>query len=83
MGFHQKGPEIPNLNATLDDCSSVAAQVHWDTMWQAIQPELMERPADPKCSLDVERVLFCSIFDVASHWTMDTNMAKTAAQREQ
>ena len=25
---HQKGPETPKAKATLDDCSSVAAQVH-------------------------------------------------------
>jgi hypothetical protein len=51
-------------------------------MWQAIQPELMERPADPKCSLDVEMVLLCSILDVASHWTIDTKIANTAAGKQ-
>merc|ERR1719482_2097487 len=42
---YQKGPETPYWKATLDDCRSVAAQVHCETMTEAVSPILMLRPA--------------------------------------
>ena len=50
---HQKGPDTPYFHATLEDCSSVAAHVQWDTMSTAMRPVLMVRPAQLNCSLDV------------------------------
>ena len=35
---YQKGPEMPNWNATLEDCSRVAAHVHFDTISHAHKP---------------------------------------------
>ena len=42
---HQKGPLTPYFQATLLDCRSVAAQVHWETMTEAVSPVLTMRPA--------------------------------------
>ncbi len=50
---HQKGPDTPYCQATLEDCSRVAAQVQWLTMSTAIRPVLMVRPAQLNCSDDV------------------------------
>jgi hypothetical protein len=42
---YQNGPDMPYLNATLEDCNNVAAQVHWETMTEAVRPCLTVRPA--------------------------------------
>mmetsp|Transcript_32219 Transcript_32219/g.104695 ORF Transcript_32219/g.104695 Transcript_32219/m.104695 type:complete len:218 (+) Transcript_32219:2081-2734(+) len=42
---YQNGPDTPKFHATLDDWRSVAAQVHWETMTDAVRPVLTERPA--------------------------------------
>merc|ERR1719158_783206 len=42
---YQKGPETPYVHATFEDCSSVAAQVHWETMTDAVSPVFTVRPA--------------------------------------
>ena len=42
---YQKGPETPYCQATLEDCKRVAAQVHWETMTEAVRPVLTIRPA--------------------------------------
>jgi len=47
---YQKGPVMPYCHATLDDCRSVAAQVHCETMTAAVRPVLTSRPAVLKCS---------------------------------
>mmetsp|Transcript_1976 Transcript_1976/g.4435 ORF Transcript_1976/g.4435 Transcript_1976/m.4435 type:complete len:221 (+) Transcript_1976:350-1012(+) len=47
---YQKGPVTPYCHATLDDWSSVAAQVHCETMTEAVRPVLTLRPAVLKCS---------------------------------
>ena len=47
---HQKGPETPTCQPTLDDCSRVAAQVHWETITAAVRPAPTLRPAVLKCS---------------------------------
>lgn len=46
---HQKGPDTPYWKATLDDCRRVAAQVHCDTITDAVRPVLMLRPAVLNC----------------------------------
>ena len=66
------------MYATFDDCSRVAAHVHCDTMWQAIHPELIVRPAEPKCSLEWESEELCSILASAKYCTIDTKIANTA-----
>ena len=35
---YQKGPEMPYFQLTLEDWSSVAAQVHCETMTAAVRP---------------------------------------------
>ena len=47
---YQNGPEMPNVHATLDDWSSVAAHVHWDTITLAVSPVFTSRPPVLKCS---------------------------------
>ena len=47
---HQNGPETPNLNATFEDCKRVAAQVHCETILQAIHPVLIDLPEELKFS---------------------------------
>ena len=42
---YQKGPETPYWYATLEDWRRVAAQVHWETMTEAVRPVLTLRPA--------------------------------------
>merc|ERR1719390_169855 len=42
---YQKGPDTPYDQATLEDCSRVAAQVHLDTTSAAVRPAEMVRPA--------------------------------------
>ena len=42
---YQKGPETPYWNATFEDCRSVAAQVHWETITAAVRPVFTVRPA--------------------------------------
>lgn len=51
MKTYQKGPLTPYCQATLEDWRSVAAQVHCDTITDAIKPVFTERPAVLKCSL--------------------------------
>mmetsp|Transcript_6648 Transcript_6648/g.16510 ORF Transcript_6648/g.16510 Transcript_6648/m.16510 type:complete len:202 (-) Transcript_6648:193-798(-) len=47
---YQRGPDTPYLNATFEDCSSVAAHVHFDTMSHATRPVLTDLPAVLKSS---------------------------------
>ena len=42
---HQKGPETPYCQATLEDCSTVAAQVQALTITLPVNPVLIIRPA--------------------------------------
>merc|ERR1719389_105850 len=42
---YQKGPETPYVHATFEDWSRVAAQVHWDTITDAVSPVFTVRPA--------------------------------------
>lgn len=42
---YQKGPEIPYLYATEEDCKRVAAHVHEETTAEATSPVLTFRPA--------------------------------------
>lgn len=47
---YHSGPETPNWKATFEDWSRVAAQVHWETMTEAVRPVRTERPAVLKYS---------------------------------
>lgn len=42
---YQNGPETPYRQATLEDCSNVAAHVHWETRTEAVRPVLIVLPA--------------------------------------
>ncbi len=42
---YQKGPLTPYCQATFELCKSVAAQVHCETMTEAVRPILTSRPA--------------------------------------
>ena len=42
---YQNAPATPNSKATVEDCSRVAAQVHAETIDEAISPVLIVRPA--------------------------------------
>jgi hypothetical protein len=42
---YQNGPETPYCQATLEDWRRVAAQVHCDTITDAVSPVLIIRPA--------------------------------------
>ena len=53
--FDSTQPETPYCQATLEDCKSVAAHVHCETMTEAVRPILTSRPAVLKNS-DLRRV---------------------------
>jgi hypothetical protein len=42
---YQKGPDTPYCHATFEDCKRVAAQVHCETMTEAVSPVLTDLPA--------------------------------------
>ena len=50
---YQNGPEIPYFHPTLLLCSSVAAQVHEDTILAAVRPMPTSRPPVLNCSDDI------------------------------
>ena len=68
---YQKGPEIPNFHATVEDCKIVAAQVHCETITAAIRPERTDLPAELKDS----DVLF--FFPVAYRWRLKHDVVLT------
>jgi len=47
---YQKGPETPNLYATLELWRRVAAHVHFETTSAAVRPAGIVRPAEEKAS---------------------------------
>merc|ERR1719169_306131 len=49
---YQKGPLIPKRHPMLEDISSVAAHVHWETITAAVRPGPTLRPAVLNCSED-------------------------------